>query len=117
MEKRNFNRKPLFLEVHCLSKEYFGTVMNLSKNGMYIKSEKIDFPFAMQFELSISIRSKTLKIPVKVNRVTKTNGYYDGIGVRVLNPPVEYVQFVDSLKPAGHYYTKNSDCDLKIVIH
>lgn len=116
MEKRNSERKPLFLEVHCFNKEYFGTVMNLSKHGMYIKSEKIDFPFASQFELTITLNSKTLKLPVQVNRVTKANGYYNGIGVKVLNPPAEYLEFVESLKPSGHFHAPPRHSDLKIVI-
>jgi hypothetical protein len=98
MEKREFDRNPLFLEVHCLNKEYFGTVLNLSEKGMFIKSHKIDFPFLMQFELYVTLIDKTFKVPVRVNRVTKSNGYYDGIGVEVLDPPADYLEFVDSLK-------------------
>ena len=98
MEKRDVSRKPLFLEVHCCNREYFGTVTNLSEKGMFIKSQKIDFPFVLQFELSITLKDKTFKVPVKVNRVTKSKGYYDGIGVEVLNPPKDYLDLVDRLE-------------------
>jgi hypothetical protein len=104
MEKRDFSRKPLFLEVHCCNREYFGTVINLSEKGMFIKSQKIDFPFVLQFELSISLKDKTFKVPVKVNRVTKSNGYYDGLGVEVVNPPKDYLDLVDSLNSTRKFH-------------
>ncbi len=41
---------------------------------------------------------EVLKILAKVKRVTKTDGYHDGMGIEVLNPSEEYLDFVNRLK-------------------
>jgi hypothetical protein len=87
MEKRTFKRIPVDLEFHCFNINNFGTVTNISEKGMFIKSQKIKFPLEMQFEISISSKEETLNVHVKINRITKSNGYYDGMGVELLEQP------------------------------
>ena len=97
MEKRTFKRIPTDLEFHCFNINNFGTVKNISEKGMFIKSQKIKFPLKMQFEISISATEETLNIPVKVNRITKSNGYYDGMGVELLEQPQKYLKHIQRL--------------------
>lgn len=97
MEKRASQRVPVTLEFHCFDTEYFGTVTNLSEKGMFIKSQKICFPLMLQFEISIPVEQEMLNIPVKVNRMIKSNGYYDGMGVELLEQPQKYLEFINWL--------------------
>jgi hypothetical protein len=98
MEKRAYSRIPVSLEFHSSKVEYFGTVTNLSENGMYIRSQKINFPFESQFEICIPIENNVFNIPVKIIRLTKSNGYYDGMGVELLKRPQKYLENINRFR-------------------
>jgi hypothetical protein len=98
VNKRVFNRTSSNLELCCFDENNFGTVKNLSENGMFITSKNIRFPLESQFEISFPFYSKKLKILVKVNRIIKSNGYYDGIAVELLKPNEKYLTIVNELK-------------------
>ena len=100
IEKRAFDRIPVNLEFHGFNMYYFGTVTNLSEEGMFIRSQKINFPLDVQFEVSIPLKHETLNVPVKVKRVTKSIGYYDGIGVELMKQPYKYIKLIRRLKLA-----------------
>ena len=98
MKKRAFERVPVYLESRCFDIEDFGTVTNLSENGMFIRSKKISFPLDTQFEVSVDLKTEQLNIPVRVSRITKSNGFYDGIGVELLGSSNDYVKLVNRLR-------------------
>ena len=98
MNKRAFDRTPADLELRCFDEDNFGTVKNLSENGMFITSKKIRFPLEAKFKIFFPFNGKKLRIPVKISRITKSNGYYDGIGVELLKPNPKYLTFVNELK-------------------
>jgi hypothetical protein len=98
MEKRTHKRIPVSLEFHCNKEEYFGAIMNLSENGMYIRSQKINFPLESQFEIAIPIEDNMFNIPIKIIRLTKSNGYYDGMGVELLKIPKKYLKLINKLR-------------------
>lgn len=100
MEKRLYKRIPADLTFHCFNIEHFGTVTDLSVNGMFIKSKKIRFPLESKFEISIPLKQEVLTIPVRVNRITKSNGYYDGIGVKLLTESQNYLKLIRRLGSA-----------------
>ncbi len=97
LEKRACERIPARINFNCCNIDCFGTITNLSAKGMFIRSQKMSFPFESQFEICIPLKEEMLKICVKVNRLTKSIGYYDGIGVELLNPPQRYLEFVSKL--------------------
>lgn len=98
MKKRAFERVPVHLESRCFDIDNFGTVTDLSENGMFISSKKISFPLDSQFEVSVNLNTEHLNLPVQVRRITKTNGYYDGIGVELLNCSSDYLKLVNRLR-------------------
>ncbi len=100
LKKRAFERIPSSLEFHRNDVDYFGVVTDLSENGMFIKSQKIRFPFSSQFEISLPLNEDLVSIPVKVTRVTKSKRFYDGIGVELLRPSRNYLKFVRKLRSA-----------------
>lgn len=97
---RACERIPARIDFSCCDIDCFGTITNISANGMFIRSQKMSFPFDSQFEICITLKEEVLKVCVKVNRITKSSGYYDGIGVELLNPTQKYLELVDSLKSA-----------------
>jgi len=97
LEKRAPQRIPVRIEFHCCNIDCFGTIMNLSASGMFIKSKKIKFPIESQFEISIPLKDNLLSVHVKINRITNTNGYYDGIGIELVNPSRKYLDFISTL--------------------
>lgn len=98
MERRCFKRIPVRIDFRCFQRDCFGTIVNLSENGMFINSNKIDFPFESQFTIFIPFKDESLNVRVKVNRLNKSHGYYDGIGVELVNPPQNYLNFVSYLR-------------------
>ena len=98
MKKRAFERVPVNLESRCFDIDDFGTVTDLSENGMFISSKKISFPLESQFEVSVNLKQEHFHLPVRVSRITKSNGYYDGIGVELLNCTNSYLKLVNRLR-------------------
>ncbi len=98
MEKRSVKRVPVSLDFHCCEIEFFGTVTNLSEKGMFFISRKITFPLKSRFQISIQLNGKILNLHVKIKRMTKTSGYYDGIGIEILEQPPKYLELVSWLR-------------------
>lgn len=107
LEKRAFERIPARIEFHCFNIDCFGTITNLSGNGMFIRSQNMNFPFAAYFELSIPLKKHELKLCARVKRLTKSRCYYDGIAVELVNPSREYLEFVSRLR---FYTTADNSC-------
>ncbi|UCE71252.1 MAG: PilZ domain-containing protein [Nitrospiraceae bacterium] len=103
MEKRYYKRIDTSFESHCSDLKYFGTITNISGNGMFIKSPKINFPLNLKFELSIHVNEETINIPVIIKRLTKSNGYYDGMGVKVMDLQKKYLELLIRLNIAADY--------------
>jgi hypothetical protein len=98
MRKRAFERVSAHLESRCFDIDNFGTVTNLSETGMFIESKKIRFPLDSEFEISFRLREEELHMPVRISRITKSNGYYDGIAVELLNCTSNYRKLLDRLR-------------------
>lgn len=62
---------------------------------MYIKT-MISYPFDSLYEILIPLKTEVLKVPVKVVRTVKDGGFYEGMGVKLLNLPLKYLDFVIS---------------------
>ena len=74
----------------------YGTIMNISENGMRIETSKC-LPCGTKIELLIYDKAEVLHVPVRVRRIIKES-VYDAMGIEILNPPQDYLEFVDSLK-------------------
>ncbi len=99
MKKRAFERIPVNLKVEYLygDETTYGTITNLSKNGMLVTT-KVCFPIHSKFEILFPLGDEVLNIPVKVSRVVKSGAFYDGMGVALLTPPKKYLEFVSRLE-------------------
>ncbi len=102
MEKRDFKRIPARIEFNCNNIDYWGTITNLSANGMFIKSQKISFPLDSQLNVFIPFKDDVLNLRVKIKRITKLNGYYDGLGVKLLSLPKKYLELLIKLNLSSH---------------
>jgi hypothetical protein len=101
MQKRYFERIPADLDTifFCFQKIGTGKALNFSENGMFIKT-KFCFPFDTKFNILISVplKEKELRMSAKVVRIIKNDNFYDGMGVELIKPPSNYVDFIKSLK-------------------
>jgi hypothetical protein len=102
MQRRAFDRIPVDFKVRYFLGDTAcnGTVTNLSENGMYIDTS-IDFPFDSNFELVLPMKDKVMKLSAVIRRVVKSEGAYRGIGVELVEPPDNYLQFVNELRLAS----------------
>ena len=98
-EKRAVKRIAANLETRlsCGNMFYTGVVLNLSEKGMFISTRRF-LPSNTTFLIIIRMEDKLLKIPAKVKRLTKTDSFYYGMGVELLTPPAEYLEFVENIK-------------------
>jgi hypothetical protein len=100
MEKRVYKRVPVLInaKIYCGNALYAGTVTNLSKNGMCIKTG-LPLPDELSFE--VIIPSKDLDFLVEFRRAVETFGAFDTWGVEIMNPPKKYLEFLNHLKPTS----------------
>ncbi len=66
---------------------------------MYI-SKEVNFPLKTQLEILIPVKEEILKVFAEVRNFTKSGHVYNGIGVELINPPQNYIEFINSLKTA-----------------
>ena len=99
MEKRTFERIDTNLEVNfdCGNSMRNGTVTNISERGMFIYTN-MEFPLDLSFDLHLNLENKMIRTPVTVKRIARADRYYGGIGVELLNPTRNYLEFIDRLK-------------------
>jgi hypothetical protein len=77
------------------------TAVNLSEKGMLLKTSDILFPLDTHFEIYIHLRGEVIEVPIKVNRLVKTDNIYDGIGIELIDPPLAYVDFIKTLRDSS----------------
>jgi hypothetical protein len=81
----------------CCHIDYDGVVTNISESGMFISTSGMNFPFESKLEILMSTGHRVLKIPIEVTRMIKSADLYDCIGVRLINPSQDYMEFVSNL--------------------
>ena len=101
MKRRVVERVPASINVRLLNSETesSGTVKNLSEKGMFISTE-LGFPLAPQLKILFFLEKDVLHLPGNVRSLNKSGEIYNGIGVELINPPQDYIEFVSSLRTA-----------------
>lgn len=79
------------------SRVYSGTVTNISEKGMFIDTGVSGFAEDSKFEISIPLKEGILHVPGKLVRLSKINGGSNGMGVELMDPPQNYLEFVENL--------------------
>ena len=99
MARRADIRFPIQINVkfYCSDKVYSGIVTNISETGMFIKTNEMCLPEEREFNLTIPLEEEFARFPVRINRMVNMEGGNYGIGVELLDPPPEYVEFVENL--------------------
>ncbi|MBI4683016.1 MAG: PilZ domain-containing protein [Nitrospirae bacterium] len=99
MKKRTVERIPANLKAEFFwsDKINSGSVTDLSENGMLVNTTACP-PLRAKFDISIPLKNDVVKLPVKVRRILKNDSIYDAIGLEILNPPKQYLDFVSSLR-------------------
>ena len=99
MKRRVVERVPASINVRLLNgeTESLGTVKNLSEKGMFISTE-LSFPIKQQLEILLFLKKMVLHLPVNIRSLNKSGEIYNGIGLELINPPQDYIEFVSSLR-------------------
>ncbi len=99
MARRASLRIPIRINVrfYCSDKVYSGIVTNISEIGMFIKTNEMCLPDDRQFNLTIPLENEMARIPVKVNRLVNMEEGNYGIGVELLDPPPQFIEYVENL--------------------
>ncbi len=99
MARRTSGRIPISLDVILQhgGKSCAGTVTNISESGMFIKIGDADFKENLECGVSISVEDGLLDVSCRIIRLVTTNGRNGGLGVMLVDPPRDYLDFVDNL--------------------
>ena len=99
MARRASTRIPIRLSVILSSgsRVYPGTVKNISEKGMFISTDVAGLAADSLFDITIPLKEDVLHVPGKLVRLSKINGSYNGLGVELMEPPQDYLDFVESL--------------------
>jgi hypothetical protein len=102
MERRAHRRIPANLKVgfNCNNVHYHGTVVNISDNSMLVITGGMCFPFDAKFKMIFPLQLERLNISVQVSRLLRRGDIYVGIAVEIINPPTQYISFLNTLKSA-----------------
>ncbi|MBI4683481.1 MAG: PilZ domain-containing protein [Nitrospirae bacterium] len=113
MEKRASERLAVKIQLRLFYGNivYTGIVTNLSENGMFICT-KMSFPVDSVLIAIILLEEQTLKLPIKIRRAVRSNNHLNdvedgGIGVSLLNPSKEYIDFIR--KTSGSLLSRDND--------
>jgi hypothetical protein len=88
------NIKVVFI---CAHFQYLGTVKNCSKDGMCI-STKYNFSCDNNIEIIVPLQEEGLNLSGRILRAVKGDNLYETIGIELLNPHKEYLNYLDSLR-------------------
>jgi hypothetical protein len=99
IERRSAVRVPVGEDVKiCEGNLFFsGTALNLSEKGMFIGTKKYFRREAISL-IVMRLKDRLFKLPAKIKRSTLKTGFYDGIGVELINPPRDYIEFLNYWK-------------------
>lgn len=88
------------VRLFCCNMFYSGKALNISPAGMFISTKKC-IPAGSVFLVLFRNNNELLKAFVRVRETIIAKGGCEGIEVEVLNHNSSYLEFVNSLKPAG----------------
>ncbi|MBI5097903.1 MAG: PilZ domain-containing protein [Nitrospirae bacterium] len=96
---RTFDRIPVLIDIkiNCNNMVVTGTLINISEHGMFIRTNRMPSPIQSQIDITIPLKDESIHISGKIVREENIQGYYNGVGVEVLNPPQNYLDFIDNL--------------------
>ena len=101
IEKRSCERVPTSITAQFFYGNLFysGTVLNVSEKGMFINTKRC-LPKEAMFVVLVKSEKSSFKVIAKVKRADRCNEDCHGMGVELLSPPGEYLQFISNLKAA-----------------
>jgi hypothetical protein len=74
-----------------------GTTYNISDSGMFISTTRC-FPSPSKLLIFFHRENSLLAISARIKWVRRTNGSCNGIGVEIVNPRRDYLNFLENLK-------------------
>jgi hypothetical protein len=106
MENRTHERLPSKLQARLIYGNLFyaGSITNFSEKGVFIKA-KMNLNVNSVFVLVLLISNRTVNVLGKVKRaathVDHKKNIESGMGVELVNPPVQYLEFVKEQRIAN----------------
>jgi hypothetical protein len=98
MEKRANKRIEVSFVANICCEPYLFkcTIINLSANGICLHTSMC-FPGGTKCKLIIPSKQRDLEIAGQVKRTIKREGFNETMGLELLNPPQNYIEFINDL--------------------
>ena len=100
-EKREYKRFDIDVQATLFydNMVYSGVIMNLSKNGMFIRTKR-QFPVDTMLMATLRIDDETVQIPVQIKRAVHSDNFSvpgeSGLGVHIIRSSKKYLNFVST---------------------
>jgi hypothetical protein len=103
MEKRAYQRAPTHLPIKyiCDNSQYSGTAMNVSENGMFIRTNNF-LPCDNIVEISIPLKEQIYRVSANIRRIEKQTDADFTVGFELIDPPDNYIKYVRNLLSSGN---------------
>jgi len=97
-EKRIYERIPVDLKSRFSYGNIFnsGTITNLSKKEMFIKTENV-IPVDSVITVIMHTGKELFQVFAKVKRLNRTAEHYDGMDIEIISSNYNYLKYVKSL--------------------
>lgn len=101
MENRARERIPVSIEIkfNCGARSYSGTITSVSERGMFINMKDVCVPFDPELEILIPLKEQDISVSVSLSRIVMRPDSHNGIGVEIINPDKNYLDFLNSFSP------------------
>ncbi|GBE06859.1 MAG TPA: PilZ domain-containing protein [Nitrospirae bacterium] len=101
MFQREFERIPVNIQVKYFNgiTEHFGTITNLTEKGMFIRT-RVSFPMKPRLRIIIPLEKDILRVSACIRSFGLSRNSYSGLGVEILDPRQNYLDFVGGLRSA-----------------
>lgn len=101
MQKRSCKRMPVSISARLVLGNMFypGKIENISEMGMFIQTKLSPPPQAMFIILVRNEEKNLLQFFARSKWTKGTDGLHKGVGVEILNPSINYLNFVKNLMP------------------
>jgi hypothetical protein len=76
---------------------YDGTVKDMSENGMFVISERTDYPDNTTITIKLPVKNESMQLSGKMVRMFRSGMNNSGFGVMLDDPPQEYIDYIEEL--------------------
>jgi len=99
MSERSAFRIPIRLGMKYTENGIFydGTITDMSESGIFVLVDRTDYPENSIINIKLPVKNDSLHLSGKLVRKNRSGINKRGFGVRLIDPPPEYIDYIEEL--------------------